>query len=113
MRPFGQTEERACRVLEVGYQVQELDGLPRLCRPLPDVVEVLEADPVWLELDPNQFCLHVLERRNRTCERWELDQHDVARTDQNAGDEIDALLRSTRHDELLEGCVDRPAFQHV
>ena len=48
--------------------------------------------PSGSSLTPPQLRLHVLERGDRAGECGEFDQHDVAGADENARNEIDALL---------------------
>ena len=73
---------------------------------LPHGIEILEADAVVVLSNADQFGLRVLERGDPAGERRQLHQDDVAGAHQHAGDEIDALLRAARDDQVLERGVD-------
>src|SRR4030095_11729836 len=110
---FAEAEKRAGWILEVGYEIQQLDCPSRACRPLPDFIEVVETDSVVLEPDAAQFRLHVLECGDRAGEGRELDQHNISGTDEHAGDQIDSLLRATRDHQLVERGMNAPVLEDI
>jgi hypothetical protein len=70
--------------------------------PLEHGLEIVGVDAVGMLLDAGQRRLHVAERGDRAGVAGQLQQHHVAGIEQRPRDEIEPLLRSSGHQQILE-----------
>ena len=119
---LGERQDAAGGVLEIRDDVQELDATPRRTLGGEHRVEMCEIETVGLLPDADQARPRTPERRDRSGERRQLDEHDIARIHEEPRDQIDGLLRAggeqnlvarardalraqSRHDRLDQGAV--------
>ena len=101
------------RVLEVRHEVEELQR-PSLTTDLVDTpLEVVEVDAVGLLPHADQGGLHVAEGGDRAGVAGQFDEHDVARVEEDTGDEVEPLLRTGRDHQLIGRRGDAPAGEQA
>ncbi len=103
--------EQARRVLEVRRHVDELQCLP-LCPDAGDGgIERRQVDALGVLRHAGEAGLQVVKRGEGAAVGRELDQDDVARIDQHAPDEVEALLGTGGDDQVFEGAGDAAVLQ--
>ena len=99
---FVTPEQQPGRVLEIRNDVQEADPFALGPQARHYAIEIVEIDPVSVLAHARQIRLHVAERGDRAGLGRQLQQRDIARIEQHARHEIEALLRAGRDEQFLE-----------
>ena len=81
-------------------------GLPCCCQVRGHPFERGDLDAFGVLRHADQRGLQIVKRGDRAAIGRQLDDHAIARIDQHAADEVEALLRSARDDDVLEARAD-------
>ena len=82
---------------------------PSRSQPDAGVVELVEIDAVGFLPDADHLGLDVAERGDRAGVGRQLDEDDVVRIEEHAGDEVESLLRAGGHEQAVEATLARRA----
>ena len=83
-----------------------LAGLPCFLQIRGDAFDCGDLDAFGILRHADQRRLQIVKRGNRAAVGRQLDDHAIARIDQHAAHEIEALLRSARDDHVFEARAD-------